>query len=411
MNLRFCVLAWLLLSAGDLAHSREPGWIQTGNLNTARTYGTATLLPNGKVLVIGGYGGSCDLASTELFNPATGTFSPAAAMPQGRSNHTATLLRNGKVLVAGGQCNGVTLADAELYDPRTNSWTPTGRLNIARAYQEPTLLNDGCVLVTGGVRSGTPPVFAQGAPRGSALELAEIYDPSTGKWSTTGSMRTARYYHTATLLSNGDVLVTGGIGSRLNESENSGPPCNVPAEASAEIYHPKTGKWSEVAPLPHALFAHSATLLPNGTVLVAGGQSNGACFASAEIFDPSKNFWEGTGSLPITLSAHTATLMPDGRVLVTGGTYYEGIRRECEIYDPSTGTWAAGPQLNTPHGIHTATLLKDGTLLVMGGVYALGLPGYNQISAELYAVTEKRAPSGPAVEAQPAALPVLPGVD
>ena len=178
---------------------------------------------------------------------------------------------------------------------------------------------------------------------------------STAFFTTTGSLYTERRYHTATLLPDGRVLVAGGKGS-INLSL-----------ASAEIYDPASGTWSDTGSLSTGRFAHTATLLPDGRVLVAGGYNGGALsLASAEIYDPASGTWSDTGSLSTDRDRHTATLLPDGTVLVAGG-FNGGYLASGEIYDPATGTWSDTNPLNTPRHYHTATLLPDGRVLVAGG--------------------------------------------
>ena len=190
-------------------------WAATGSLLAARAQHTATLLPNGKVLVSGGLdsSGVSVLASTELYDPAAGTWMPTGALITARYAHTATLLPNGHVLVSGGlnAYNGQGVVIAELYDPVAGLWISTSDITIARAFHTATLLPDGKVLVSGGI--GTAGFLAS----------AELYDPVAGTWTTTGSLVTARYFHTATLLPNGKLLLTGG-------TMGSGP------TASAELY-------------------------------------------------------------------------------------------------------------------------------------------------------------------------------
>src|SRR5205807_1073064 len=240
-------------------------WEYTGSLNTARFHHTSTLLPDGRVLVVGGEYRSTPLASAELYDPTTGTWSATGSLNTARDSHTATLLPNGKVLVAGGRETdpGPSLASAELYDPATGTWSATGSLNTARLYHTATLLPNGKVLVAGG---GETDLYSASA---------ELYNPATGSWSPTGSFDTGRIFHTATLLANGKVLVAGGRDSRLVEL------------ASADLYNPATGTWSATGSLNTMRKDHAATLLLNGMVLVTGGAlAHKAALASAELYNP-----------------------------------------------------------------------------------------------------------------------------
>ena len=194
-------LAVLALNLSVIHEAKAGSWVNNNSLNTARSFHTATLLPNGQVLVAGGEGtngGFLDYA--ELYDPATGKWTATALMNQVRFASTATLLPNGQVLVAAG---ALRLSSAELYDPATGTWTPTGSLTTARLYHTATLLPNGQVLVAGGSTAPCP------------LSSAELYDPATGTWTATGSMTTARESHTATLLPNGQVLVAGGEGQAV----------------------------------------------------------------------------------------------------------------------------------------------------------------------------------------------------
>lgn len=268
-------------------------------MTTMRAHHTATLLPDGKVLVTGGTGGPV-LASAELYEPATETWTPTGSMTTERSGHTATLLPNGKVLVTGGFG---ALASTELYDPATGMWMPTGSMTTGRTQHTATPLPSGKVLVAGGEDG-----FQQ------AFSSAELYEPVTGLWTSTGSMTTARANHTATLLPNGKVLVAAGY----RDSYYS-------AVSTAELYDPASGIWVTTGSLTAARFAHTAILLPDGNVLVAGGSTP----SSAELYDPSLGIWMTTGSLTNGHTYHTATLLPSGYVLAAAGG-----NSSAELYGP-----------------------------------------------------------------------------
>jgi N-acetylneuraminic acid mutarotase/(2Fe-2S) ferredoxin len=340
----------------------NPTWTPTGNLNIPRVNHTATLLANGKVLVVGGYGGNRPLnnpeLSAELYDPVTGSWSVTGGLGMPRLGHTATLLPNGKVLVAGGAPSSgsdPSLNSAELYDPNTGQWSPTGNLNTGRQGHTATLLQDGKVLVaggfTGGATNGNCPCFI------FVTNSAEIYDPATGIWSVIASLNTERGSHTATVLQNGEILVAGGTNGGINSDANTVPITN------AELYDPRTGRWSVTASLNAPRESHTATLLPDGKVLAAAGDYT----ETVELYDPSTGVWSFTGSLTNAGSGNTATLLPDGKVLVVGGGWGGSSLNTAELYDPNTGTWSATASPNTGRSGHTATLLQNGNVVVAGG--------------------------------------------
>jgi WD40 repeat protein len=335
------------------------GFRATGSMVSARGSHTATLLNNGKVLVAGGADANGNaIATAELFDPSTGTFSATGSMITARAHFAATLLSSGKVLVTGGlDPSGNPLATAEIYDPNAGTFSATtGVMKFVHASHTATLVNTGMVLVAGW---------------GNAT--AELFDPATGTFAATGSMVTARVSHTATLLSNGQVLVTGGI-------QGSGTATTVLTEA--ELYDPGKGTFSATAGvLTTARDCHTASLLSDGKVLVTGGlDSTGKAIATAELYDPTnQSFTLTKGSMETARAFQTATSLKDGTVLVTGGTDGTSSLATAELYDPNTGIFSPTGNMANVRQNHTATLLNNGTVLVTGGNNGAALA-----SAELY---------------------------
>ena len=241
------------------------------SMTRQRAAHTATLLPNGKVLVAGGFAGDeHSLASAEVFDLATGIFASAGDMSAPRAGHTATLLPNGKVLIAGGY-NGNYLASAELYDPAAGTFTSTSRMVTARNGHVAILLPNGKVLLAGGVGVGW-----------TFLADAELYDPATNTFTATGNMLAARESHTATLLANGRVLIAGG---------HRGRRAAITIYSSAEIYDPATGRFSVTGDMTRIRHKHEAVLLADGRVLIIGGadeRDGRPAYTSAEIYNPAR---------------------------------------------------------------------------------------------------------------------------
>jgi MYXO-CTERM domain-containing protein len=343
--------------AGTLEHpsSLLLEWDQGPSLAGARAWFTLTPLLDGRLLAAGGTGPGRDtvVASAEVYDPATGAWSATAPLATARHGHTATRLPDGRVLVVGG-AGGIfnvnprnLLTSAEVYDPATGTWSPTGSLAEARTKHTATLLPDGRVLVTGGL------MLVPGNPE-QRIASAEVYDPATGTWSSTAPLAEARAWHTATLLPEGRVLVVGGSGRYGDQT------------ALAELYDPASGTWTSTRPLHSHHSRHTATLLKDGRVLISGWES-GTRWTS-ELYDPASGTWTKTGSHALMRNEATATLLPDGRVLIAGGADpHSNDARACEIYDPATGTWSFTGGLSVIRHGHAATLLPDGSVLVVGG--------------------------------------------
>jgi N-acetylneuraminic acid mutarotase len=365
----------------DLALSGACLMSNVGSLNTGRGYHTATLLTNGWVLVAGGQllNGTVT-ASAELYNPATGTWTNTGSLNTPRAFHTATLLQNGMVLVAGGANPGSPLGSAELYNPSTQEWSYTaGPLNTARAFHTATLLSNGLVLVAGGlgtnaggscgnqgdvaVDSGQAGPMVAGT-NDVLLPNAEIYNPATGDWTNTACLNTARAYHTATILTNGAVLVAGGYGASETVLTN------------AEVYNPHAAAWTNTGSMSYAREFHTATLFTNGLVLVAGGLgASGTTIPKAELYNPAAGGWTLTGPLNTAREEQTASLLANGLVLVTGGESSSlGVLGTSEEYNPGTGEWTWTCSLNTARYAHTATVLTNESVLLAGGAGQRG-PG------------------------------------
>lgn len=277
-------------------------------------------------------------------------FKVTGSMGTPRVNHTATLLNSGMVLITGGtDNNGNALATAELFDPSSGIFSSTGSMASTRTNHTATLLASGQVLVAGGCNF-------LGSCFSGAQSSAELYDPATGSFAATGSLGTARGGHTATLLQNGKVLIAGGI------------------TVTAELYDPVSRTFSSTGDMGAIRSGHTATLLATGKVLVAGGTNSGGTLATAELFDPSAGTFSSTGSLTTARYAFTASLLPSGKVLIAGGNDGNGaVLATAEQFDPSVGTFAlTSGGLVTGRDFHTSTLLVGGNVLISGGADTTG---------------------------------------
>jgi hypothetical protein len=354
----FLFLSAIFLPLLSFSRARDPWPSGPGSvaeiaaMHTARASHTSTLLPNGKVLIAGGFAGSGGeynpYRTAELYDPNSGTFQSVAEMSIGRSGHTATLLKNGKVLIVGGWTGRYDLrGSAEIYDPAANTFTATGNLVVERAGNTATLLADGRVLIAGGEDR-----------QENKIASAEIYDPANGKFTVTGSMGDAREAHTATALKDGRVLIAGG-------SSGHYPSQNV--YRSAEVFDPATGKFTSAGQMSVGRHKHAAILLRSGKVLIVGGSDNRDWhgeYATAEIYDPASGTFSATGTMRTSrfkLPAAVA-LLPSGKALVAGGGPF------VELYDETTGAFTKVPgSLGAARFFASATVLPGGKALITGG--------------------------------------------
>jgi N-acetylneuraminic acid mutarotase len=332
-------------------------WLMASSMAYSRAYHAAVLLADGRVLVVGGAGGSgttvsattTSLTSVELYDPSTNTWTTKASMGTARTWPTATLLPSGKVLVTGGVTNTTPyLQTAVLYDPATNVWSSAGTMtgSVGRARHTATLLNTGKVLVVGGTTTGT-----------ASTATASLYDPSTNSWSAAGSLATGRFYHTETLLPNGKVLIAGGVSS------------GTTSVSSAEVYNPATNTFTSTPNMPAVRQQHTDTLLQSGKVLIVGGLgSSNSSLTSSAIYDPTANTWTAGPSLTSSRKAHGAALLADGTVVVFGGFSGNNYRSTEETYNPTSNSWSVvGYGYNYNHAHHTTTTLQNGRVLMVGG--------------------------------------------
>jgi N-acetylneuraminic acid mutarotase len=325
-------------------------WKLTGRLNHERDAHTATLLKDGRVLVVGGYDGEA-IGTVEIYDPDTGTWVYAQSLQTPRSHHTATLLPNGTVLVVGGYgISDPTLNSAEIFDLSTETWRYTESKHVGTYEHTATLLPNGNVLIAGGFSIDR------------YVADSEIYDLDKEKWTTTGSLNEARGFHTSTLLNNDLVLAVGGQTGLEKDSK---------ALSSAELYDTDSGTWRPTGSLNDSRYYFSATLLDNGLVLAAGGKDDTGYLDSAELYDPNIGSWNFTGSMHDSRGLHSASLLSDGSVIIGSGEsssdntliYLTGS----EKYEPVPGKWIAANPINAKRSVYTATVLDDGRVLAAGG--------------------------------------------
>ena len=351
------VLALAAAVAGFAApQSESPGRLTAATpLLAARASHSATVLPDGRVLIVGGFGGSgtegAPFRTSELYDPVTGAVTAGPELAIGRSGHTATRLASGQVLIAGGWTgpNGQSNT-AELYDPAGHRFIRLANLAAPRAGSTATLLADGRVLLVGGDGEADEP-----------LATAEIYDPATRTFHPTGSMAVPRRAHTSTLLSDGNVLVAGGSMGRY-------PSAVIHQEA--ELFDPRTGRFRPTGALAVGRHKHAAVALQDGRVLVVGGSDQRdwrGQLTSAEVYDPATARFAPVGSMNFArfkFSGAAVVLLPSHRVLIAGGA------NTAEVFDPDTGRFfnVAGA-FDAAYYYSAAVALNDGRVFISGGYH------------------------------------------
>jgi N-acetylneuraminic acid mutarotase len=301
-----------------------------------------------------------------------GTWTAVESLPRAGWGSGSAVLRDGRVLVAGGALAASSNSATDLvsiYDPATGHWSAGTHMLQPRAYPMVVTLDDGSVLAAGGSRNLQP------------LDTAERYYPENGTWVAAGRLNVPRTQGTLTLLADGRVLAVGG---------GMGGSPGWASTASAEIFDPKTGVWSLATPMSVTRAYHTATLLGNGEVLVAGGATtyngvHGTVTSEAEIYSPRSNSWRPASRMTAARYADAAALLSDGRVLVAGGwsltTNDDPSLASAEIYDPATNVWKATGSLNDARGSLAMAGLPDGRVLAVAGVD----PAYHVLaSTEIY---------------------------
>ena len=341
-----------------------------GAMFHSRVYHSATLLPDGRVLVAGGMNEAfTPLRTTEMFDPETNRWTEAEEMKESRTEHSAALLEDGRVIVTGGLNEDLEIVGTtEIFDPQTGKWSQRESMRTVRRGHFTLSLPDGTVAVVGGIGQtlGGLGILANISATGALLST-EIYDPKTDNWSRANDMREGHSGGLAVVLKDGRVLVAGGY----NRGE---------ALASSEVFDPVSDQWMRTSSMARKTFANTATVLSDGSVLFTGGfgmsRAKGGITPGSEVFDPKTNEWRRTPDTLHGRMGHTSTLLPDGRVVTIGGSTAGGPVNTGEYMEPETWLWSEITPMSVERSQHTATLLFDGRILVAGGA--------TQKTSELY---------------------------
>ncbi len=335
-----------VLSSAELYDPVARTFSPTGSMTVPRAGQTITMLRDGRVLLTGGVqnaGFRSELASAEIYDPASGTFSPTGSMSVSREGHTATMLRDGRVLIAGGSDNGIhTLSSAEIYDPSSGTFSRTGHLHQPRVAHVAALLGTGKVLIAGGGRGGMPGGYI-------SYDTAEIYDPATRSFNPVRAhMKSDRVGAAAVKLNDGRVLIVGGKSGRMMTSRLRNIASLTPLN-SAEIYDPESGAFLRTGDMSAPHYLATATMLDDGKVLVVGGfRIQGPIVVGmrdAEVFLPDTNAFSHVGQTSVARLTNTATLLNDGEVMIAGGVADKAlITAAVEFYSPKQHRFLMVPE-------------------------------------------------------------------
>lgn len=361
------VACLFVLSATVAIRAAIPTWTPTGPMSVARMQGLPFLLPNGKVMLIGGSDAALAGASTDIYDPANGTwaFGPPPPSTHPQLPGGARLL-DGRVLITGGRYDsGITVASADIYDPSTHTWTAARAMNRSRVGHTLTLLEDGRVLAAGGYNSDTRDFDSS----------AEIYNPASDSWAFTGAMSNGRWLHTATRLTDGRVMVIGGE----HYTDPLGPHFRV-----TQIYSPVTGTWTAGPPLNAGRASHGVAMLPDGRLMVMGGISGWGTpyLKTTELFNGTA--WQAGPPMAEGRLHFPVVEMSDGSVLVSGGTSLntnpQTVTAGVERYVPATNAWTSSGLMNAPRRFHAMIELADGRVLVAGGQDGTAALGSSEVT-------------------------------
>ncbi len=348
---------------------------------------------NGNVMLAGGGTGNIlgakGLKTTEIYDLRTMTSGPGPDMLNPRALHTATVLKDGRVLIAGGvdagsaTSAGNSVNTCEIYDPATNTYTATGSMGVARAGHAATLLNDGRVLVVAGNKDLSDVIKALNG----MLKTCEIYNPTTGTWSSTSSVAEKVIGPSLTTLANGQVLVAGG--ARVNFF--IGIPIGVVSVTRCQLWNPSSGTWTNTGSMKQHRSVHTFNTirLLDGRVFIAGGvvvniSLPATTFAGAkstdkcEYYNPTSGTWVALPNMSASRLSHTVNEMPNGRVLIAGGAT-GSIDASISIisvqeFNPATNTFVGTFNMKAARATHGSARMPDGTLIVFGGTASATAP-------------------------------------